>query len=301
MDKKTLIEDLLRVAKKCRGEMTRKDYRDYGNHSDNTLKAHFGSWNKALKMAGLDINRVMQKQREFNSDLVFAVGDKHFPFNSSFTTSAIIDDIAAEQPSVVVQLGDLYDLYSYSRFPRTHNVYTPKMELDLGRQQAENFWAAVIKAAPKATCYQLWGNHDDRAVKRILEKSPEHLHFVEQGMRELMQFDGVTTMPDSREELVINDVVYIHGYLSMLGAHARTNQRRVVCGHSHLGGVVYIKTERDILWELNAGWTGNRHAVAMGYAPQRRFSRFTTGYAKVDRYGPRFVPINAEGSKDAPA
>lgn len=225
---------------------------------------------------------------------VIAVGDFHGPWQSRRTVRAVIQAIGEEKPDVIVQMGDLYDLFSFTRFPRTYNIYPPEQELKLGRQAAEQFWASAKRASPKAKCFQLWGNHDDRAVKRALDKAPELEYFAKLGMASLMNFDGVELVADSREELIIDGVAYMHGYRLGLGAHARFNLCRSVTAHTHYGCVIPVKLEKQIIWELNVGYVGDRFAVPMSHAMQRRFSRWTTGYGKVDDKGPIFRPLNTE-------
>lgn len=225
---------------------------------------------------------------------VLAIGDFHAPWQSNKTVRAIIKAIEREQPQVVIQMGDLFDLFSYTRFPRSFNVYPPEQELKLARQDAENLWAAVKAAAPKAKCYQLWGNHDDRAVKSALAKAPELEHFVKAGMASLMKFDGVELVADSREELMIDGVAYMHGFRMGLGAHARFNLCSTVTAHTHYGCVIPVKLENKIIWELNVGYVGDRFAAPMSYAAQRKFSRWTLGYGIVDSGGPIFRPLDTE-------
>lgn len=226
---------------------------------------------------------------------VLAIGDLHKPWHSRATLLAIYRAIRRIKPDVVIQMGDLYDLFSFTRFPRTHNVYTPSQELTLARKDAELFWQSVKYAAPK-NCkrIQLWGNHDDRAVKSALSRSPELEHFVAEGMASLMKFPGVQTVDDSRHVLMIDGVGYHHGYLLNPGAHARANLCNMVCAHTHYGCVIPLKLEDRIIWELNVGFGADRFAKPLGYAPQRRFSRSTLGFGVVDPYGPRFYPLQTE-------
>lgn len=225
---------------------------------------------------------------------VLIVGDVHFPWHSRKTLWAIYRHAAKLKPDVIIQIGDLLDLFSFSKFPRTHNIYTPAQELKYGRGEAENFWSSLQKACPKARCIQLFGNHENRAVKKTITDAPELESFVKDGMHSLMRFDGVETMDDSREVLKIDDVYYNHGYLLQPGAHARAFLENVVVGHTHFGCVVPVKLETKLIWELNVGYAANRHAVPMSYGQQRRFSRWTLGFGWVDHLGPRFIPLDTE-------
>lgn len=62
MDKKTLINDLRRVASKYQGRLTRESYRKDGVHSDSTVATYFGGWSKALSQAGIVTDREAEKE-----------------------------------------------------------------------------------------------------------------------------------------------------------------------------------------------------------------------------------------------
>lgn len=223
---------------------------------------------------------------------VVPIGDVHAPWHSKHYCDRVVDFIAERRPDVVVQVGDLYDLFSWGRFPRTLNLYTPAQELAEARKVGEELWLRIRKAAPKAKRFQLWGNHDERPAKQIMAKAPEFEEFVSKGMKSIMTFDGVETIESFRDELVIDDVCYMHGFRARLGDHAIFNKMNTVCGHTHYGGVVPINLDGRIIWELNVGYVGDRFSKPMGYTPQRRFSRWTPGVGEVDEYGPRFVPFD---------
>src|SRR3954470_21332053 len=123
---------------------------------------------------------------------VLCVGDTHFPFARRKSISAVIALAKLLKPNVIVQLGDLYDMYSYSRFARSYNLLTPAQEIKKGRQQASEFWREIRAASPKADCYGLIGNHDSRVLKKAMGLLPELEHFLD-GISNFWQFDGVTT------------------------------------------------------------------------------------------------------------
>jgi hypothetical protein len=217
-----------------------------------------------------------------------AIGDTHFPFTIWPNVERVIAAISAIKPKNVVQLGDLYDLYSFAKFPRSHNIYTPLQEIENGRRLAETFWANIRKAAPRAKLWQLKGNHDARPFKRVQEACPElgdHL-----ALSKLWLFDGVETMADDRDALVIKKVLFQHGYRRH-GDHVRHNRQSTVCGHIHTGGVIYVRQGKESLFELNAGFLGNPNCTPLGYTPLRRISSWTQGFGILDSLGPRFVSL----------
>ena len=218
-----------------------------------------------------------------------AIGDSHFPFHNRKTIAAIIYIARKIKPQRIIQLGDLYDLYSYSRFAKSANIMTPAEECKRGRRDAELFWKEIQQASPRADCYQILGNHDARFSKQVMDKIPEAEHLLK-GIQSLWKFDGVDSTTSDRDELILDGVCYMHGYRKF-GDHMRHNGINTVCGHLHKGGVAYSRLGNKTIWELNAGFCADENSIPMSYSKQRRFSQHTQGVGIIDYYGPRFVAL----------
>ena len=225
---------------------------------------------------------------------VVALGDIHFPFHHEGALNQALALIKEVRPEYVVQMGDLYDLYSFSKYPRSYNVMTPQDELLQARGFAEEMWAKVKELAPAAHCFQLWGNHDSRAMRRTIERLPEAEGFVARGMRDMMTFPGVTLIDDQATELVIDGVHYVHSHVSRVGQTMQETGKSCVTAHLHVGGFVSKGYEGAITWELGVGWLGNRRAPCFSYASRKRAHKTTLGIGIVDSLGPRFVPFEEE-------
>lgn len=221
---------------------------------------------------------------------IIAVGDSHFPYHHKKTLKSVIEIIGAVKPDYVIQMGDLYDYFSFGRYPKPH-VVLPAVELHEGHKYAVEFWSNVRQQSPKSQCIQLSGNHTDRPIKRIIEASPELLPLI--SVNQYLTFEGVKTIYDSREELIIDDIIFIHGFLSRLGDHALFYNKSVVCGHSHRAGVVYhnrFNGNKQPIFEFNCGYIGNDSAVPFRYTPTK-FSKWTRGVGMIDKWGPRFISL----------
>lgn len=220
---------------------------------------------------------------------ILAIGDLHFPFHHRRAVELTLAAISELKPDVVIQVGDVYDMFSYGKFHRSMNVLTPKQEISSARKAAEWLWSEVRKRAPKSKRIQLLGNHDDRPYKRILEKAPEFEHLM--STKDIFCFDGVETVLDSREELTIGGTLFIHGFLNKLGDHVRYFHKNVVAGHIHRGGTVFFPYNGKTLFELNCGYLADRHTKALQYTSTKRTTSWTLGFGWIDKYGPRFVPL----------
>jgi len=224
------------------------------------------------------------------------IGDTHFPFtneNTLYGPGGVVETVKKMKPDYVIQVGDLYDMYSWSKFPFKRDLYTPRQEIEEGRKQAQKMWSRIQKASGVWKCkhYQLRGNHDERPVKRLMEKSPEFLHLMSDPLDDLFKFKGVHTQPSEREELVLEGIMFMHGYRSKLGDHCRHNCMSTVTGHSHRGGTVFLRHGDKTIWELNAGFCADESSTPMSYTRQRHVSTWTQGFGIIDEHGPRFVPL----------
>lgn len=215
-------------------------------------------------------------------------GDTHFPFHDRRCITRGLQIVKSVSPTHIVQIGDLYDMFGFSKFPSRLKM-TPADELVEARIAAEDFWKLNQKYSPKAECHQIFGNHDVRPLKRMVEKCPELCDQLD--MNHLWEFPGVITHKDPREEVEICEILFMHGYRSKLGDHAKHNMRSTVVGHSHRGGTFYFPIYGGkIIWELNAGYCGDPMSDALKYTPQK-YQHWTPGIGYIDQFGPRFIAL----------
>ncbi len=216
------------------------------------------------------------------------IGDCHFPWVSAKGLKAVYEIAKKLEPTHIIQIGDLYDFFSFSKFPR-HQIITPKDELEQGYTGAHQMWLTLKAIAPKAKKYQLVGNHDERLLKRVTEALPEIESLIP--WDNLFNFKNVEFMGAERNELRIEDLCFMHGFRTKLGDHAKHNSLSTITGHSHVGGCLYFRLGERILFELNAGYLGCERAPVFSYTKQRLFARWTLGCGVIDEYGPRFIPF----------
>lgn len=202
----------------------------------------------------------------------------------------MLDRVPRIKPTHVVQIGDLFDFYSFSRFPSSLNVSTPHKEVREGRWMAEEMWAEIHKLAPTAQCFQSLGNHEERPWKLMLRAAPALEELLRQPLLDLLRFPGVTTMGSPLDELEINGVRFIHGWSTTPGFHVRKLLTNIAHGHTHKGGVVPHRIHDRTLWELDAGILANYNALPLLYR-QTKTCDWTPGYGVIDGMGPRFCPL----------
>lgn len=222
---------------------------------------------------------------------LLAIGDVHAPWADESKLRGCYALAKELKPTHIVQVGDEIDSYSFSRFARSLNVTTPAKELEDGRKQAGEMWRRLQQAAPKAKCYGLCGNHSlTRLQKRIMDKAPEFESLLEKPLSELVAFPGVTKLLSHRSELKIGNVLIVHGWGTKLGQHRDYFSQNVITGHSHVGGVAFKAVEGGSIWELNAGFVADIHALPLQYG-ETTTSRWVAGAGFVDAHGPRFISL----------
>lgn len=212
------------------------------------------------------------------------LGDTHFCYPHLQTIYHFLEFCKDFQPDYIIQMGDLYDCYSQSRFAK--KIIDPEWEIKESRKYAEWFWAEAHKVSKKASKIQLLGNHDNRIILRAIDKCPELLPFLK--WENAFKFNGVRTIYDTRAEFVLEGINLTHGHRKH-GTHMLENMMPTVCAHTHTGGIVY-KTFRDnMIWELNVGYAANPESDALAYAP-KAYVNWTHGFGAIDEHGPRFIP-----------
>lgn len=228
-------------------------------------------------------------------------GDVHAPFTNRQAVKKVIEYCRFFKPALVGQIGDLYDQYSFSNYAKIVNKFTPQQEVRAGRRIAEEMWEAIRAASPKARLIQKTGNHCSRIVKRVTEVLPSVLltfkmkkqgkdeiqHLV--NINKLFEFDGVETDMDYTNETRFPGYMACHGFRNR-GEHVKYYGQNVVVGHSHLGGVDYLRRGNKSLWELNCGFLGDSNSLVFRYG-DNRLKNWTPGYGVIDDLGPRFVAL----------
>jgi predicted phosphodiesterase len=198
---------------------------------------------------------------------VVAIPDLHLPWVKLDCLKEIYKIIRHEKPTHIVQLGDLYDQYMFSRYDKDFNVISPKEEIEYSREMSKAFWANIHRIG-KYKCIQLVGNHDVRFAKRIMQCLPSLAHEI-RGLREkYYKFEGVSTYSSDREYIEIDGVIYCHGWLSGITGHKRYFRQSVVHGHSHKPDLHYdqlSKSDFKPLWELDCGCLADSKAVPFDY------------------------------------
>jgi metallophosphoesterase superfamily enzyme len=306
------ISNLKQLASELQRTPTRKEYRERFSRAYRAIE-RVGGYSILVRMAGLDpikesskkpTNEIFRRsivdqlstfspsprQEKIAHEKTIFIPDTHFPFHSRQSFDRLYEFIDKHKPKRVIQLGDLYDMFAFSKFSKSMLLFNPKEEMELGRSEAVAMWEKIKSIVPDAEKIQIVGNHDIRPIKSVLDSFPALEHVVEKHVVELMTFDGVKTIPSAREEYFFDDVQVIHGHFSGMGKHRDYAQMNTVIGHQHVGHVTYRNLKGKIIWELGCGLLGDPESKAFSYTPQRTLN-WHLGFGWLDEYGPRFIAL----------
>lgn len=322
MSQSDLQHDLVQAVKELALELgrvpTREQFTNRAIGGAYRLAKAFGSYAALLQAAGLETyderrseKKKITRESLFGVDIeeqiqnheprivesnpqgfepILAIGDTHFPFAHKPTLEKIYRFAEKNQPMHIVQLGDLQDQFSHSRFPASRAYLKPDEEMELARKESLTFWQELQKAAPNAKCYQITGNHDIRALKLVLQAAPTLESLVKESIEKLYVFENVTTIHDYRQELIIQDIMFHHGYMTRHGMQRDFVMNNLVSAHTHKSAVTYRPLKNKTLWHLDAGFVGDAESKALSYTPQK-ITGWTLGWGWIDEYGPRFIAM----------
>jgi len=208
------IEDLRKVQKDHPDSfISRNFYRVHGNYSDSTWNQHFGTFHQFKRSAGLELSRSQHhlekkiarhahldvyrkffteevapwvgkyEKRHSNGRIktVLVGSDFHDIEVDQFVLSVFIDTAKRVQPDIIVFNGDTYDEYEFSRFDQDPRQVNIKARYDFVR---DNIFKPLRKVCPKAQMDFIIGNHEQRILKLLADRSP--------AMKVLVDLMGIT-------------------------------------------------------------------------------------------------------------
>lgn len=219
---------------------------------------------------------------------ILVIGDTHMPFADISKLDSVLHLAKDLKPNVIVQIGDLYDLYTFSRFARSVDLTTPAAELEDGRKHALAFWEALTSKSPKSLKFQLRGNHSHRIVKNLLARAPEYESLLAEPIAKLTEFPGVQDMKSARSELEINGILFVHGWSTRPGFHRDYFGQSVVHGHTHHLGLSWKAQKGVPLFELDCGHIADVNKLPLQYGESKTTS-WVAGAGFIDEYGPRTI------------
>jgi predicted phosphodiesterase len=196
------IEDLRQVQKgHPHNFISRNFYRWKGKYSDSTWNQHFGTFAQFRRSAGLELSRSQHHlekkiarhahldvyRKFYNEEVapwvgkyekrhsagrvktILVISDVHDLDADLFVLGVELDTARRVQPDVIVFNGDIYDEYEFSRFDKDPRQVNIKARYDFVR---ERIFRAFRAACPNAQIDFIIGNHEQRILKLLADRSP---------------------------------------------------------------------------------------------------------------------------------
>jgi predicted phosphodiesterase len=221
---------------------------------------------------------------------IVAIPDTHFPFVDHNKLNNALKEVRKFKPDVVVQLGDLYDLFAFSKYPRDHSSirFTPEQECLEGRELALEMWKQLRAENRGARLIQIAdANHDMRVVKRLEERFPEAAFIGKNWLQAQLTFPGVELL---RSHFIVDGIMFEHGNKKP-GDHARFNQMSTITGHTHKARIEYFANRNGPFWEMNCGYLGDSASAVFSYKGHNKIDLTHTGIGLVENGQPRFYAL----------
>lgn len=180
---------------------------------------------------------------------VLLIGDVQHPYNDKVTTNKIIEVARRYQPDAVVQIGDMIDFPTVSRWAKNEALeYAETLQEHIDTLQSE-FLFPLRQAAPNAAITWVSGNHDERIADYVKKYAPALRPLRALGMESLFGLADLDVQYVKGPVRIATNVYAIHGhesggYCASLSAWDAKFQRRYgsdksyVFGHTHSPGLV---------------------------------------------------------------
>lgn len=204
---------------------------------------------------------------------ILVIPDLHFPWTLMSGLDVAFEWAKENQPDIVIQIGDAFDQYTWSRFPRELDVMLPASELQQARELYTAMWGTFKYLCPGAELIQMLGNHDTRIIKQAANRYPEivtvlnHLGFY----KSMYGAEGVQLIVNPREILYRESggkrIGFHHGdFMRTMvpGKRAQFLGESIVFGHTHRQWLVPLPSGGGS-FEMCAGTLSDSAAVPLQY------------------------------------
>lgn len=220
---------------------------------------------------------------------ILVIGDLHGNCMHPEAVKFLSDIKKVHKPELVVQVGDLWDGYNFSRYLQDPD--TPNAEAEI--ESTIEALSPLYKLFPEMRiCY---GNHDLRHLKKALDlKIPSSLFRSVKdilGCPEGWQFSDYWQYEDEDA----GPILFHHGEyyggpnLANMLQTLRTNH---IIGHIHSEGghILYQNNGLNTVWAANAGCLIDLESYAFRYAKKSRYKGVNGALLVIDG-SPFFLPM----------
>lgn len=171
--------------------------------------------------------------------LVAHMADVHYPFQDKEAVALALKVYEETQPDVIVVGSDAMDFHLISHFGSDPDAGGAAEDI---LDQMESYWNPMVydikQAAPNARLIFIYGNHEFRLIRFLLENAPKLRRTVLRRFQEIVRAQGRVWWLGETDYVRIGPLVVMHG--NRYGVNAAKNslqdvayQVSVMMGHGH--------------------------------------------------------------------
>lgn len=205
---------------------------------------------------------------------LIVIPDIHFPYEDKRAVQALIEFCYDKRPDRAVQLGDAYDFYSVSNFPKKPGVET---SIYADALSGLGFWRNLIETCGRVDF--LPGNHEERIEKQVWANHPSLASHPAVSLRNILMLPEQVVVHPYGAKLVVEDILICHGdnlkgqrsKYPAANVLANYPNQHTVFGHLHridcAEKVVFNYDKARTYMSRCIGWLGDQSQPAFSYAP----------------------------------
>lgn len=226
---------------------------------------------------------IIDKTNKKKNNNVLAISDLHIPFENEHALEFVKDIYKKYDCNRVVFMGDVFDVYSLSRYTKSPSSMNVIDEFKESKEKIKHW----IKVFPDADC--LLGNHEIRINKKLSEGG-----IPREFVKSFNELFGLPYTWNWHNEIEINGATYLHGDRSGQLSHislCKDMRKSIICAHTHFSaGIQYFTNSDSTIFALNCGCMINFNTYAFSYASsQAKKPVLGTGVVLGDL--PIFIPM----------
>lgn len=216
---------------------------------------------------------------------ILVISDQHHPYCHKEALDFCKRLYEKYDCDTVINMGDELDHHALSFHTRRPDLPGASDELKRGLEEIQDWYEAF----PNVTVLE--SNHGSRPFRVAINYG-----LPTEYLKEYKEFMKAPNGWVWRPEVVIDDVMYIHGEGAKGGAggcYATLSKYRQSVVHAHIhsfGGIQYSATKQDLLFCMNAGCLIDPEALAFAYA-KHSANRPTLGTGVIIDGIPYFEPM----------
>jgi predicted phosphodiesterase len=220
---------------------------------------------------------------------ILVIGDLHGNCMHPDAVKFLADIKRVHKPELVVQVGDLWDGYNFSRYLKDPDSPNAEQEIESTIEALQ----PLYKLFPEMKiCY---GNHDLRHLKKALDLSIPSSLF--RSVKDILQAPEGWEFGDYWEytDEEAGPILFHHGEMfggPQLPSMLQTLRTNHVVGHIHSEGghILYQNNGINTVWAANAGCLIDSESYAFRYAKKSRYKGVNGALLIIDGT-PVFLPL----------